>query len=301
MKNRRAWNRFGANKHATSNSMGFRGTAEYSAAIPEGRYRIIFLGNSFTYGVDAGDENTFVAQIPSLDPSIETVNMGVAGYGIDQMYLFYQRYQVQYATNLVVLTFIEDDLRRMKLSAFMTTNPKPRLLLNGNAIVTTNVPVPTWGVSTQTGWLREFPNRTALVQVLRTLYDVFVQDYDSVPVAEQVFVKLNELSLQKHQRFAVVYLPARNDLANDQRSETARKLEEFAAHNDILFVDLTGSMRAAQKEESAPLFVTNGAHYSELGYKTAAALLFTALRKAVPDFPKPADSLPRRRLVGVFR
>src|SRR6516225_1775293 len=51
MKNRRAIDRYGPNKSATHNALGLRATREYTAAIPAGRYRIIFLGDSFTYGV----------------------------------------------------------------------------------------------------------------------------------------------------------------------------------------------------------------------------------------------------------
>ena len=86
IKDRRALNRYGTGSHATHNSLGLRATKEYTAAVPAGRYRIVFLGDSFTYGVDTGDAGTFVAQLESLAPSIETVNMGVAGYRIDQMF-----------------------------------------------------------------------------------------------------------------------------------------------------------------------------------------------------------------------
>ena len=191
MKNRRAIDRYGPNKSATHNALGLRATREYTAAIPAGRYRIIFLGDSFTYGVGVGDAGTYPAQLETLAPSIEAVNMGVAGYGIDQMYLLYMRERRRLYTNLVVLAFIGDDLRRMKLTAFLTQNPKPRLFLSRDRLTVTNVPVPTWGLAARTGWLEEFPNSLVLVQILRSIYEMFIQDYDPLPVAERVFAELN--------------------------------------------------------------------------------------------------------------
>ena len=284
MKNRRVVDRYGPNKNATHNAGGLRATREYTAAIPVGRYRIIFLGDSFTYGVGAGDAGTYAAQLESLAPSIEAVNMGVAGYGVDQMYLSYMREGGRLDTNLLVLAFIGDDLRRMKLTAFLTQSPKPRLFLSGDHLTVTNVPVPTWGVATRRGWLEEFPNSLALVQILRSVYDMFVQDYDPLPVAERVFADLNNVVSEKHQRFAVVYLPAQTDVTSDRQSPAARKLQDTAARNHIPFFDLTSSFKEALAREGGPLF--GKAHYSEAGYKVIAELLLNELRKVFPDVPR---------------
>jgi hypothetical protein len=266
--------------------LGLRATKEYMAAVPAGRYRITFLGDSFTYGVDTGDSGTFLARLEALDPSIETMNLSVAGYGVDQMYLLYKREQGRFATNLLVLAFIEDDLRRIKLSVFLTQNPKPRLLISGDAITVTNVPVPTWGVTARSGWLEEFPNSMVLVQVLRSMYEIFLQDYDTWPVAERVFADLNRLSREKQQRFALVYLPAKSDLVRDRRSAAARHFEEFTAREHIPFFDLTDKLKIAQKQQNAPMFVVNGGHYSEAGYKVVAESLLDDLRKEFPDVPR---------------
>ena len=285
MKNRRAIDRYGPNKSATHNALGLRATREYTAAIPAGRYRIIFLGDSFTYGVGVGDAGTYPAQLETLAPSIEAVNMGVAGYGIDQMYLLYMRERRRLYTNLLVLAFIGDDLRRMKLTAFLTQNPKPRLFLSRDRLTVTNVPVPTWGLAARTGWLEEFPNSLVLVQILRSVYEMFIQDYDPLPVAERVFAELNNVAAENHQRFAVVYLPAKSDLASDRQSPAARQLQDSAARDHIPFFDLTSSFKAALTRESVPLFGKD-VHYSEAGYKAVAELLLNELRKEFPDVPR---------------
>jgi hypothetical protein len=285
MKNRGAVDRYGPNKNATHNALGLRATREYTAAIPAGRYRIIFLGDSFTYGVDAGDAGTYPAQLESLAPSIEAVNMAVAGYGVDQMFLSYMRDGSRLDANLLVLAFIEDDLRRMKLSAFLVQNPKPRLFLNGDRLTVANVPVPTWGLAARTGWIEELPNSLASVQILRSVYDLFVQKYDPLPVAERVFADLNNAAAQKHQRFAIIYLPAKTDVASDRQSPAAKQLQDSAARDHIPFFNLTSSFKEVLARERAPLF-GKGVHYSEAGYKVIAELLLNELKKGFPDVPR---------------
>jgi lysophospholipase L1-like esterase len=281
--NRRAVDRYGPNKTTTQNAMGLRATREYTAAIPAGRYRITFLGDSFTYGVNADDAGTYPARMESLAPSIESVNMAVAGYGIDQMYLSYMRDGGRLDTNLLVLAFIGDDLRRMKQSGFLVQNPKPRLFLNGDRLTVANVPVPTWGLAARRGWLHELPNSLASVQIARSIYDLFVQDYDPVPLAERVFSELNKATAAKHQRFAVVYLPARTDL--DQPLPAARALQQSAARDHIPFFDLTLAFNDAQARDPVPLFGKD-VHYSDAGYGVIAAVLLKDLRDTFPDVPR---------------
>jgi hypothetical protein len=279
MPNRHAVNRYGPNKSATHNALGLRATREYAVAIPAGRYRIIFLGDSFSYGVNADDAGTYPARLESLDPAIEAVNMAVTGYGVDQMYLSYMRDGDRLNANLAVLAFIEDDLRRMKLSAFLVQNPKPRLFLHGDHLVVANVPVATWGLAARRGWAAEFPNSLASVQILRSVYDLFVQNYDPIPVAERVFADLNSAAAKRHQRFAVVYLPARTDL--DRQSPAAATLQAAAARDHIPFFDLTPQFKDATTR-GVPLFGKD-VHYSDAGYQVIAQLLLNDLRNAFPD------------------
>jgi len=286
MTNRRVVDRYGPGKHATHNSSGLRATREYTQEVPRGRYRVLFVGDSFTYGVDVGDDSTYVAQLERLAPSIEPVNMAVAGYGVDQMYLSYLRNQSQLDANALVLAFIGDDLRRMKLSAFLTQNPKPRLFLQGDGLRVANVPVPAWGLTARSSWRRELPNSMALVQILRSITDMFVQRYDPLPVAERVFTSLNVTTRERNRRFAVVYLPAQSDVTAPAANPEVAALSAWAFGAQIPFVDLTDPFKVAVKAQSAPLFVKDGKHYSEAGHTVVAGLMLDSLRAAFPDAPR---------------
>ena len=173
----------------------------------------------------------------------------------------------------------------MKLSAFLVQNPKLRLFLSGGRLTVANIPVPTWGLAARTGWIEELPNSLAFVQILRSVYDLFVKDYDPLPVAERVFADLNNVASQKHQRFAVIYLPAESDIARDRQSPIARQLQDSATRDHIPFFDLTAPFKEAMTLTSAPLF-GKGVHYSEAGYKVIGELLLKELRKGIPDVPR---------------
>lgn len=286
LKNHRVPHRYGENNHATHNSQGFRGKADYSRDIPSDRYRIISLGDSFTYGVDVDDRDTFPAQLEVACPAIQSVNMGVAGYGIDQVYLWYMSEGVRLDTDLLLFAFIEDDFSRMKMNAFLTKNPKPQLVLQGDTLKPVNIPVPTWGDAGSTGWLEEFPNRTALVQILRKVYNTYIERYDVFPVAERVFEVMNDCSQQRNQKFVLVYLPSKKDFANDQETDVAREVQRIAERKQIAFLNLMGAFKSLPPEELARLFVPDGRHYSKHGNRFVAEKLLENIRQDFPGVPK---------------
>jgi lysophospholipase L1-like esterase len=286
LKSHRVPNRYGPGNNATHNIEGFRAEIEFTRGAAPGRYRILFLGDSFTYGVDADDKDTFPSQMETLCPAIEAVNMGVAGYGIDQCYLRYQAQGAELDANLVVLAFIENDFARMSMSVFQTSYPKPQLILDGGAIKTVNVPVPAWGDPACTGWLEEFPNRLGLVRLLRKVSDTYINNYPVFPMAERVFNAMNAQCRSAKREFVLVYLPSKTDFHKQASTEAERKAGEIAARLHIPFINLTGAFRGRAHEQIAGLFRPDGDHYSKPGYRLVAEELLKGLRRELPDVPR---------------
>jgi len=79
------------------NSHGLRGP-ETTLAKPAGRKRIAVLGDSFTWGIGASEEELYTTLIERALPGVEVLNFGVSGYGPVQ-------YHLQTAT---VLSFAPD-------------------------------------------------------------------------------------------------------------------------------------------------------------------------------------------------
>ena len=87
--------------HVQHNSLGFRDIEFERDARP----RMLFIGNSFVWGVDAEANERFTDLLRSRIADYATVNAGVSGYGTDQEYLLLQRIWAEIQPSIVVLIF----------------------------------------------------------------------------------------------------------------------------------------------------------------------------------------------------
>jgi hypothetical protein len=127
-------------KLLSSNSHGLRGRAERDYAKPPGVLRIVTLGDSFTFGEEVGDDETWSRQLEELLPGSEVLNLGVHGYAHDQMLLYLQEEGVRYHPDLVILGFIGDDMERNLLH--FRDFAKPRFALREGRLALEGTPVP---------------------------------------------------------------------------------------------------------------------------------------------------------------
>jgi hypothetical protein len=93
--------------HAQHNSLGFRDIEFERDARPV----VLFLGDSFVWGVDAEADERFTDLLRARLPQFTTVNAGVSGYGTDQEYLLLQRIWPTIRPAVVVLMFCTDNDR----------------------------------------------------------------------------------------------------------------------------------------------------------------------------------------------
>src|SRR5262245_7755825 len=120
-------------KILSSNSRGLRGRAEHDYAKPPGVIRIVTLGDSFTFGEEVGDDETWSHQLEELLPGSEVLNLGVHGYAHDQMLLYLQEEGVRYHPDVVLLGFMGDDMERNLLR--FRDFAKPHFSLRGGALL----------------------------------------------------------------------------------------------------------------------------------------------------------------------
>jgi hypothetical protein len=128
-------------KILNSNSKGLRGKAEYQYERAAGEQRIVVLGDSFTFGEEVSDDETYSHHLQTSLPGIEILNLGVQGYGHDQMLMYLKEEGVKYHPDVVVLGFAYLDIYRNIESFFAYA--KPRFELASDGLKLTDVPVPT--------------------------------------------------------------------------------------------------------------------------------------------------------------
>jgi hypothetical protein len=113
--------------------------------------RIAVVGDSFTFGLEVRFEDTWAHQLQlASGPETQVLNFGVDGYGVDQAYLRYRRDVASWQPERVILSVIDDDLRRsMCVYAFLCFRSfgmpfvKPRFEMDGDGeLVPVNLPLP---------------------------------------------------------------------------------------------------------------------------------------------------------------
>ena len=127
-------------KRLSSNSKGVRGRDEHAEATAPGTTRIVVLGDSFTFGEGVDDEETYSAQLAEILPGTEVINLGVHGYGHDQMLVYLREEGLRYRPDVVLLGFLTLDMERNVLS--FRDYAKPRFVLKDGALVLRGSPVP---------------------------------------------------------------------------------------------------------------------------------------------------------------
>ena len=112
------------------NSDSYRGKL-YSEEKPEGVYRIIVLGDSFTFGSGVNINGTFPYIIEQMlnngsKTEYQVINLGVPGYGLEDNCDRFLRDGVKYNPDLVILTYLSNDLesctRTRELMEFVIEN-----------------------------------------------------------------------------------------------------------------------------------------------------------------------------------
>src|SRR6201995_4966710 len=94
--------------HAAHNSLGFR-DIEFN---PDGRPVMLFIGDSFVWGVDAEAKQRFTDLLRDKLTQFTIVNAGVSGYGTDQEYLWLKRIWATVRPAVVVVLFCTDNDRK---------------------------------------------------------------------------------------------------------------------------------------------------------------------------------------------
>ncbi len=272
-----------------TNSRGFRNTRDFTKERTAGKRRVVCSGDSFTLGYGVADARTWVSRLEILDPSLETVNMGQGGYGIDQSYLWFRRDGEAMDYDAHVQAFIYTDFERMRSSDFLGYH-KPRLMSARGELVAEKV-LPPRGVSSMP-WLTQ---KLVVLHRLRTVraleafcrkYFLSVDDADTRALAVQIFAELDARAKSRGARFSAVYLPTEMDLEPTRLDGLRAFLKEELARRGVIFIDLTGDFRALPAARRETLFLTGAdspfvgadGHYSEAGNAFVAQLLLGKLR-----------------------
>lgn len=116
----------------TIDSLGYRGTSDFSREKPRGEFRILMLGDSFTYGDFVNDDETLPSQLQrrlhiQCNRAVRVINIGVGGSSIETAAVMAER-ALPLGIDLAILTFSENDVTDLAAPMWdqMTANRKAK-------------------------------------------------------------------------------------------------------------------------------------------------------------------------------
>jgi len=288
--------------HVRVNSLGLRGR-ETAIEKPAGAFRILTLGDSWTFGEGVEDDETFSAQLEELlrdycppKKKCEVINGGyAAGRGPDEAYLYLKNKGIRFKPDVVILgSFVNDtfDLEynnwdkvdgkglplRISSEVFVVERDG-RYGYNYNNRLNLFLPK-----ILRVRFLRRF-HLANLIQEKYISYYLLEKDFNAVNLFE--FPDAKEFKRQWDKYFRVVY-----GMADICRSNGARLLVlniPYAEQNDtvvpfmggrlakkdILFLDLY----PAYTQGDERYFFPGDGHWNAAGHKRAAFIIFKYLEQ----------------------
>jgi hypothetical protein len=249
-----------------------RGTREFSYERQPGLKRVVVLGDSFTYGEDVSDEETYCAVLAEQSPGLEVINLGVHGYGVDQMLLYLKEEGLKYRPDVIVVGFPYLDVARDRLA--FRDYAKPRFLLRGGQLELNNSPVPP---PEQILAEEIYRSKTLdLLSLLSTrLHDAAARDAEARELTAAILQEIESLAKSVGAQPVFVYLPVLNELADTAPAESPKErfLSELARQRHIPCLQLRPTFI-----KSGETLTTRG-HWTPVEHRLAGAALHDKLRE----------------------
>lgn len=245
-----------ADKTLNSDRFGFRGTHD-SAENPGEAVRILVLGDSFTFGEGVSDNETYSARLEASLSGVEVLNLGVHGYGHDQMLLALQDLGPKVHPDLVLLGFVAEDMERNLLT--FRDFAKPRFVIAGSSLVLQGVPVPSPEEVTRS---ERFRSRFLdLISMLHDRYEARIgkKEREMTAVTYKILLEIAETSRRLGARPVFAYLPVFGEISKSDNAMTKREhaFFSFCRANEIQSIYL------------GPFFLRKtqaGAHFKAFGH-----------------------------------
>ncbi len=221
---------------------------------------VLAYGDSFTFGDEVSDHETWPAHLQQLRPDLQVQNRGVNGYGHDQMLLALQRDGLPLDPTHVVVVFIPADVRRN--AATFTSWHKPRFtLVEGSLDLRHRPPEALEDAVTSHRWTL----RT--LDVARVWYEAFTRPTASETFAlteallDSMATEIERQGAQAH----FVYGPQLQDVARPTAEHSF--FTAWCAKADASCADATTRFREAVASGLDPMQVV---HWSSLGNRLVA-------------------------------
>ncbi len=250
--------------------------------------RVLFLGDSFTWGSGVGQGELFTDHLQrALASDVAVANRGVNAYGTAQQYLLLQREFRRLRYDRIAVLFYHNDVGN---NVNGRNGRRPYFALVDDRLEVRNVTAAPLHDPLR-GFLRKHSRaflflsyRIAVFQSLRVegrepaLVAPDPLSPTGVAVTERLLAAMRDFCRDRGARFYLVYVPMHDELAG-RASNYSRAihalLEDVAEAEDIPLIDLLPGFRSRTSAGERLDFVSD-AHWSPAGHRAAAEVLLAS-------------------------
>lgn len=263
-------------KVLNTNSRSFRGKGEFTFGEHPGSTRVLILGDSFTFGEDVSDNETYSYYLQEMMPTADIINMGVHGYGHDQMLILLKEEGVRYKPDIVIVGFLPVDMSRNILQ--FRDYAKPKFVLKNDKLALTGSPVPRPEEILDRDWARP------------RLYDVCLSFRHKILARSGLYEKqmkevtrhlLQEMAVTIYKAGAVpifVYLPEVDEISNQSAlTEGERFLFSCCKDNGMIHCFSLRPYFANKLMQGVDFRTPNQDHWGPIAHRTAAEAIYEYL------------------------
>lgn len=199
-------------KILNTNSNGLRGKEDFPYTRENHKLRILVLGDSFTFGEEVSDNETFCHYLQQMLPHTEIINAGVPGYGHDQMLILLKEEGIKYKPDMVLLAFVSTDMSRNLLT--FRSFAKPRFILGKGELTLTGTPVPRPEDILRSDWTR--PRIVDILSIvkyrLRRVSGLYQKEMEGVTTA--ILTNMIGVIDSIHAVPVIAYLPTGSEIGS---------------------------------------------------------------------------------------
>jgi lysophospholipase L1-like esterase len=251
-----------------TNSLGLR-DYEYSVEKPENVKRVIFLGDSFTFGWGVPLDRLFSKQVEGMlnknGRKVEVINMGVGNYNSVMEVALFKLKGLELDPDMVILMYFIND-----------TEPVPRIKSRVEYYVLRHSYFMAFLFDRFVKIKTYFDKDFIWSRYYRSLYSE--ENAKNLAATRRAIKELIKICSQNDIKLLIVNIPELRSLKNYQFSKATRYIQSLAEAQNVLFLDL---LPALVGQEAESLWVSpEDPHASELANGIIAQEIYNKISAA---------------------
>jgi len=258
-----------------TNSRGIRSNFEYAYKKNHNKSRILIIGDSYTFGEGVSDNETFPYQLQEMLPDYEIINMGIHGYGHDQILILLQEEGVKYEPDIVILGYVDEDMDRNLLN--FRSYAKPRYIVQNEKLKLTGVPVhpPEYYINRDFMRMRIYDIYSILLQLFKEYSGIYKIQKEII--TKYILDEIVNVSTNANAIAIFVYIPEYKEVYTNHLTGEKDFYSRYCKNNKN--VTCISSMKTFKHNITKGIKISKAkhGHWNPLGYKAIAETTYSYL------------------------